>query len=144
MSFPFLSTTASQSPAPAVPWQTYRQQQQQPNQVPAGSLAPLAAELDPLDEGDDEASGTGADSFDAAPPQDSSSASSDNDEPPAAALSSAEPLRAERRRRNQLEKELRKAIKMLIAEEIQDLQRWCYANYSREHEAILNRCFVRV
>jgi hypothetical protein len=42
------------------------------------------------------------------------------------------------------EKELRKAIKMLIADEIQDLQRWCYANYAREHEAILNRCFVRV
>jgi hypothetical protein len=40
------------------------------------------------------------------------------------------------------EKELRKAIKMLIAEEVQELQRWCYANYQREHEAILNRCFV--
>jgi hypothetical protein len=107
MSSSFFSTPASQPPA--APWQTYRQQQQQPNQGPAGSLAPLAAELDPLDEGDDEASGTGDDSFDAAPPQDSSSASSDNDEPPAAALSSAEPLRAERRRSNQLEKELRKA-----------------------------------
>ena len=40
------------------------------------------------------------------------------------------------------EKELRKAIKMLIADEIQELQRWCYANYKGEHEAILNRCFV--
>lgn len=40
------------------------------------------------------------------------------------------------------EKELRKAIKMLIAEEIQELRRWCYANYGNEHEAILNRCFV--
>jgi hypothetical protein len=29
------------------------------------------------------------------------------------------------------EKELRKAIKMLIAEELQELQRWCYANYRR-------------
>jgi hypothetical protein len=92
------------APAPLAPggqWSTYRQQQQQqPNQGPAGSLAPLAAELDPLDEGDDEASGhdggTGDDSFDAVPPQDSSSGSS-------------EPLRAERRRSNQLEKELRKA-----------------------------------
>ena len=88
------------------------QQQQQPNQGPAGSLAPLAAELDPLNEGDDEASGhdggTGDESFDAFPPQDSSG-SSDNDDPPAAASSSAEPLRAERRRSNQLEKELRKA-----------------------------------
>jgi hypothetical protein len=42
------------------------------------------------------------------------------------------------------EKELRKAIKMLIAEEVQELQRWCYANYRGEHEAILNRCFVAV
>jgi hypothetical protein len=40
------------------------------------------------------------------------------------------------------EKELRKAIKMLIAEEVLELQRWCYANYRREHEAILNRCFA--
>ena len=87
--------------ASTAPWQTYRQQQQQPNQGPAGSLAPLATELDPLDEGGD-------DSFDSAPPQDPSG-SSDNDDPPAAALSSAEPLRAERRRSNQLEKELRKA-----------------------------------
>ena len=113
MSSSFFLTPASQPPAPAVPWQTYRQQQQQPNQGPAGSLAPLTAELDPLDEGDDEASGhdggTGDDSFDAVPPQDSSSGSSDNDDPPAATTSSAEPLRAERRRSNQLEKELRKA-----------------------------------
>ena len=107
MSSSFFSTPAGQ-------WPTYRQQQQQPNQVPAGSLAPLAAELDPLDEGDDEASGheggTGDDSFDAAPPHDpGGSGSSDNDDPPAAASSNADPLRAERRRSNQLEKELRKA-----------------------------------
>ena len=38
-----------------MPWQAYRQQQQQPNQGPTGSLAPLATELDPLDEGDPEA-----------------------------------------------------------------------------------------
>ena len=104
-----MSSSFFSTPAPAARWQTYLQQQQQPNQGAAGSLAPLAAELDPLDEGDDEASGTGDDSFDAAPPQDSSSGSSDNDEPPAATTSSAEPLRAERRRSNQLEKELRKA-----------------------------------
>jgi hypothetical protein len=41
------------------------------------------------------------------------------------------------------EKELRKAIKMLIADEVQDLKNWCYTNFSGEHEAILNRCFVR-
>ena len=109
----FSRTNSGTAPAPlasSAPWQTYRQQQQQPNQGPAGSPAPLAAELDPLDEGD---GGTGDDSFDTAPPQDSSSGSSDNDDPPAAASSSAEPLRAERRRSNQLEKELRKACAQL-------------------------------
>jgi hypothetical protein len=40
------------------------------------------------------------------------------------------------------EKELRKAIKMLITDEIQELKNWCYANYEDEHGAILNRCFV--
>ena len=40
------------------------------------------------------------------------------------------------------EKELRKAIKMLLAEEINDLRNWCYENFSQEHKAILNRCFL--
>ena len=40
------------------------------------------------------------------------------------------------------EKELRKAIKMLLAEEIKDLRNWCYQNFSQEHQAILNRCFI--
>ena len=109
MSFSFFSSdscgaNSGAAPAPLAPagqWPTYRQQQQ-PNQGPAGSLAPLAAELDPLDEGDD--------SFDMAPPHDpGGSGSSDNDDPPTAASSNAEPLRAERRRSYQLEKELRKA-----------------------------------
>ena len=39
------------------------------------------------------------------------------------------------------EKELRKAIKMLIGEEVQELRRWCYLNFGN-HQAILNRCFV--
>lgn len=42
------------------------------------------------------------------------------------------------------EKELRKAIKVLIAEEIQELRNWCYTNYGNQHGAILNRCFVTV
>jgi hypothetical protein len=91
-------------------WQTYRQQQQQPNQVPAGS-APPAADSDLLDSDGavDVAldAADGDDTLDLSLPQDSSP--SDNDEPPAAAPSSADPLRAERRRSNQLEKELRKA-----------------------------------
>jgi O-phosphoseryl-tRNA(Cys) synthetase len=40
------------------------------------------------------------------------------------------------------EKELLKAIKSLIVDEIQELKAWCYANFGNEHEAILNRCFV--
>lgn len=40
------------------------------------------------------------------------------------------------------EKELRKAIKSLIAEEIQELKNWCYLHYATEYELVLNRCFV--
>lgn len=39
------------------------------------------------------------------------------------------------------EKELRKAIQLLVAEEISELRNWCYSRFTREHEAILNRCF---
>ncbi len=42
------------------------------------------------------------------------------------------------------EKELRKAIKILIAEEIRELKHWCYTNYGNTYEAILNRCFLSV
>jgi hypothetical protein len=108
-----ISGTAPDPLAPAASWQVYRQHQQQPNQGPAGSSAAPAADLVPLDEDEDDASsldgGPGDDSFDAASTHDSSTGSGDNDDPPAAAPSSADPLRAERRRSNQLEKELRKA-----------------------------------
>ena len=40
------------------------------------------------------------------------------------------------------EKELRKAIRMLIADEVTDLKNWCYTRFGNQHEAILNRCFV--
>lgn len=40
------------------------------------------------------------------------------------------------------EKELKKAIRMLIGDEIQELRNWCYARFGSQHEAILNRCFV--
>lgn len=40
------------------------------------------------------------------------------------------------------EKELLKAMKILIAEEVNELKRWCYASFGNEHEVILNRCFV--
>ena len=114
MSSSFFSTPACQTTAPAARWQTYRQQQQQPNQGPAGS-APPSADPDLLDSDGAADAGLdaaeGDDTFDLSLPQDpgaSGTGSSDNDDPPAA-TSSAEPLRAERRRSNQLEKELRKA-----------------------------------
>ena len=98
---------------PAAPWQVYRQHQQRPNQGPAGTTALPSADLEPLDENDDEASsldgGTGDDSVDVASTPDSSTGGGDHDDPPAATTSTADPLRAERRRSNQLEKELRKA-----------------------------------
>lgn len=40
------------------------------------------------------------------------------------------------------EKELRKSIKMIVNDEINELRRWCYATFGDQHEAILNRCFV--
>lgn len=40
------------------------------------------------------------------------------------------------------EKELRKAIKLLLADEIRDLKHWCYSSFGKQYEAILNRCFV--
>jgi len=108
------SGTASAPLAPAAPSQVYRQEQQQPNQGPAGTSAPPAADLDPLDEDDDEASSldggsAGDDSYEPNFPQDSGTGCGDHDDPPAASTSTADPLRAERRRSNQLEKELRKA-----------------------------------
>ena len=40
------------------------------------------------------------------------------------------------------EKELLKAIRSLVVDEVQELKAWCYANFGNEHGAILNRCFV--
>jgi hypothetical protein len=40
------------------------------------------------------------------------------------------------------EKELKKAIEVLIGAEIQELKQWCYNLFGKEHKAILNRCFV--
>jgi len=40
------------------------------------------------------------------------------------------------------EKELKKAISMLVPEEIGDLKTWCYSKFSEKYLIILNRCFV--
>lgn len=39
------------------------------------------------------------------------------------------------------EKELRKAIKMLVPNEVEQLKDWCYARFSNLYEEILNRNF---
>ncbi|MEI9918806.1 MAG: hypothetical protein WDO14_08380 [Bacteroidota bacterium] len=41
------------------------------------------------------------------------------------------------------EKELLKAIKSLVADEVMELRSWCYATFGEQHGLILNRCFVR-
>ena len=40
------------------------------------------------------------------------------------------------------EKELRKAINLMIGEELNELRNWCYTKFGSEYEDILNRCFV--
>jgi hypothetical protein len=101
---------------PAAQWQDDGQPQQQPNQGPAGSSAAPATDPDLLDTDEDELGGMdlggGDDSLNPTAPLEPSpgaGAGGDNDDTPAAPTSSADPLRAERRRSNQLEKELRKA-----------------------------------
>lgn len=40
------------------------------------------------------------------------------------------------------EKELRKAIKSLVAQEVNLLRVWCYQKFGQQYEPILNQCFV--
>jgi hypothetical protein len=100
----FLSDPAAETSAPVVHWQSYSQIQQQPNQ--GSATAPLPSEPEPAPLEDDELDEASPASDDPEP-----SGSSDSDDPPAGNLApaGADPLRAERRRSNQLEKELRKA-----------------------------------
>lgn len=41
------------------------------------------------------------------------------------------------------EKELKKAIKSLIPEEIKTLRDWCYDQFGQIYETILNKCFTK-
>lgn len=41
------------------------------------------------------------------------------------------------------EKELKKAIRALIPEEIKTLRDWCYDQFGQIYESILNTCFNR-
>ena len=43
--------------------------------------------------------------------------------------------------KNLFEKELLKAIKQLIAEELKVFKQWCYEQFENVHGTILNRCF---
>jgi len=44
--------------------------------------------------------------------------------------------------RKLFEKELRKAIASLVAEEVSKLRVWCYRTFGQIHRSILNRCFI--
>lgn len=39
------------------------------------------------------------------------------------------------------EKELRKAIKSLIPDEVKKLKEWCYEQYGHIYQPVLNACF---
>ncbi len=44
--------------------------------------------------------------------------------------------------KNLFEKELRKALASLIDEDINELRRWCYAQFYDTYPRVLERCFV--
>jgi hypothetical protein len=46
--------------------------------------------------------------------------------------------------RRLFEKELIKAIRTLLDEEVQKLKEWCYRKFGRMHSAVLDRCFATV
>ena len=39
------------------------------------------------------------------------------------------------------EKELKKAIKLLVPGEISELRNWCYEKFGKLYNTLLNRCF---
>ncbi|TDI71651.1 MAG: hypothetical protein E2O88_01430 [Bacteroidetes bacterium] len=40
------------------------------------------------------------------------------------------------------EKELGKAIKILVENELEELQRWCYRKFGHIYQAIIQKCFM--
>jgi len=44
--------------------------------------------------------------------------------------------------RKLFEKELRKAIAMLVPEEIKVLKAWCYEQFGKMYAAVLRKCFA--
>lgn len=45
--------------------------------------------------------------------------------------------------KNLFEKELLKAIKLLLPVEIKELKEWCYKTFGHIYSSILERCFVK-
>ncbi|REA59254.1 hypothetical protein DSL64_18170 [Dyadobacter luteus] len=45
--------------------------------------------------------------------------------------------------RRLFEKELKKAIRMLMPAEVKRLQLWCYEHYSSVYLPVLNNCFLQ-
>ncbi len=39
------------------------------------------------------------------------------------------------------EKELKKALKTLVEEEVEELKHWCYQRFGQSHQLVLQRCF---
>lgn len=46
--------------------------------------------------------------------------------------------------RRLFEKELRKAIRMLMPDEVKRLKTWCYERFSAVYQPVLDTCFVTV
>lgn len=42
------------------------------------------------------------------------------------------------------EKELRKAIKMLVGDELLELRNWCHEKFGKMYHTLINRCFSQV
>lgn len=40
------------------------------------------------------------------------------------------------------EKELRKAINLLVTDEVEILKDWCYRKFKQQYEPVLQRCFT--
>lgn len=41
------------------------------------------------------------------------------------------------------EKELRKALNLLLPAEIQEFKEWCYSKFANSYEPVLNKYFIR-
>lgn len=42
------------------------------------------------------------------------------------------------------EKELKKAIKTLLSDEVKELQEWCYVKFGKTYKQVIEKCFNRI